>query len=101
MSTQIVHPTPVQFIWSEICDRDVDQCIDLLKYMLQKVTVILTRCNSLSDAIRIFTVTTTRGLNLEPIDIVKATIWESIPEDLHVSRCFLLVRNSVTKRFRK
>lgn len=75
----------VQYLWSQIREKEVDDCIDLLKYMTVKVTVLLSYCSSLSDAIKYFKINTTRGLDLEPIDIIKATIWETIPENRHVS----------------
>ncbi|GAQ89208.1 hypothetical protein KFL_004970050 [Klebsormidium nitens] len=71
----------LQYIWSQIRERDVDECIDLYRYMLQKVLVLLSHCSSHNDAIKFFKVTSNRGLDLESIDIVKATMWESIPEE--------------------
>lgn len=75
----------MQYIWSEVRKKEVDECIDLIKYMLQRVLVLLSQCSSQTDAIKFFKVTSNRGLNLESIDIVKATIWETIPENKHVS----------------
>lgn len=63
----------------------MDECIDLYRYMLQKVLVLLSHCSSHNDAIKFFKVTSNRGLDLEAIDIVKATMWESIPEEQQVS----------------
>jgi len=54
---------------------------DFIEYVLDNIELVEILTNDLSEAIRVFQVVNTRGLDLSPADIIKANLYSMTPED--------------------
>ena len=54
---------------------------EFIEYVLDNVEIVEIRTKELPEAIRIFQVVNTRGLDLSPADIIKANLYSETPED--------------------
>jgi len=54
---------------------------EFIEYVLDNIEVVEIRTREVSEAIRVFQVVNTRGLDLSPADIIKASLYSMTPKD--------------------
>jgi len=66
----------------ELCKSDGPKAVkEFIEYVLDNVEIVEIRTKEVSEAIKVFQVVNTRGLDLSPADIIKANLYSMTPKD--------------------